>query len=105
MISLALHFLLLWPAALPRMAMESGQAPLLATLRAEVVPEPPPLDLPAHLPKVRFAQVLGDAQLLRLNLGILLLHLIQVSMFIVVPVQAERPARRRQAAPGALILP
>lgn len=42
MISLALHFLLLWPAALPRMAMESGQAPLLATLRAEVVPEPPP---------------------------------------------------------------
>ena len=50
-----------------------------------VVPEPPPLDLHAHLPKVRFAQVLGDAQLLRLNLGILLLHLIQVSMFVVVP--------------------
>ena len=35
MISLALHFLLLWPAALPRMGMETGQAPLLATLRAE----------------------------------------------------------------------
>jgi protein TonB len=42
MISLALHFLLLWPAALPRTGMETGQAPLLATLRAEVVPEPSP---------------------------------------------------------------
>lgn len=42
LISLALHLLLLWPAALPRMAMETGQAPLVATLRAEAVPEPPP---------------------------------------------------------------
>lgn len=42
LISLALHFLLLWPAALPRMAMETGQAPLVATLRSEAVPEPPP---------------------------------------------------------------
>lgn len=42
MISLALHFLLLWPAALPRTGMETGQAPLLATLRAGVVPEPSP---------------------------------------------------------------
>jgi protein TonB len=42
MISLALHFLLLWPAALPRTGMETGQAPLLATLRAEAVPEPSP---------------------------------------------------------------
>ena len=42
LISLALHLLLLWPAALPRMAMETGQAPLVATLRAEAVPEPSP---------------------------------------------------------------
>ncbi len=50
-----------------------------------VVPAPPPLDLHAHLPKIPFARVLGDAQLLRLNLGIFLLHLIQMSMFVVVP--------------------
>lgn len=39
-LSLALHVLLLWPAALPRMAMQTGQAPLAATLRAVAAPEP-----------------------------------------------------------------
>lgn len=50
-----------------------------------VVPEPPSHDPHAHLPKVPFAQVLGDPQLLRLNLGIFILHLIQMAMFVVVP--------------------
>jgi protein TonB len=50
MISLALHFLLLWPAALPRMAMETGQAPLVATLRSEAVHEPPPPPAPRGTP-------------------------------------------------------
>jgi len=50
-----------------------------------VVPEPPPHDLHAHLPKVPFAQVLTNPQLLRLNLGIFILHLIQMAMFVVVP--------------------
>ncbi len=59
MISLALHFLLLWPAALPRMGMETGQAPLLATLRAEAVPEPSPP------PAQRGTPVSGKASLAR----------------------------------------
>lgn len=50
-----------------------------------IVPEPPPHDLHAHLPKVRFAEVLTNPQLLRLNFGIFLLHFMQLSMFIVVP--------------------
>lgn len=59
MISLALHFLLLWPAALPRTGMETGQAPLLATLRAEAVPEPSPP------PAQRGTPVSGKASLAR----------------------------------------
>lgn len=37
-LSLALHLLLLWPAALPRMVLQAGQAPLAATLRAVAAP-------------------------------------------------------------------
>ncbi len=58
-ISLVLHFLLLWPAAQPRMDLKAGQAPLVATLHSEAVPEsPPPL-------AQRFPPVSGQASLVQ----------------------------------------
>jgi MFS family permease len=50
----------------------------------KVVPEPPPAQH-AHLEPVSFRDVLLHPQLLRLNLGILVLHFIQMAMFVVVP--------------------
>ncbi|HQR04424.1 MAG: MFS transporter [Proteobacteria bacterium] len=47
-----------------------------------MVPEPPP---PQPGPKVRFTEVLSNAQLLRLNFGIFTLHATQMAMFVVVP--------------------
>jgi len=47
-----------------------------------IVPEPPP---PIEGPKVPFSEVLGNTQLLRLNLGIFTLHLVQMTMFVAVP--------------------
>ncbi|MBI3140566.1 MAG: MFS transporter [Rhodocyclales bacterium] len=49
-----------------------------------VVPSPPPAG-PAPPAPVGFREVLLDPQLLRLNFGILALHLIQMAMFVVVP--------------------
>src|SRR5690606_25365187 len=51
-------------------------------LVTRVVPEPPP---PHPGPKVPFREVLADAQLLRLNLGIFTLHAVQMAMFVVIP--------------------
>ena len=53
-------------------------------LVARVVPDPPPAQH-AHLEPVAFRDVLWHPQLLRLNLGILVLHFIQMAMFVVVP--------------------
>ncbi|CAN5278822.1 MFS transporter [soil metagenome] len=50
-----------------------------------VVPDPPPEAVAQAKGKVRFREVLVDPQLLRLNLGIFTLHLVQMSMFVVVP--------------------
>jgi MFS family permease len=59
---------------------------VLATLAIAVVvwvvPPPPP---PAAEPPPPFAQVLMAPELLRLNLGIFLLHLVLMAMFVVVP--------------------
>ena len=46
------------------------------------VPNPPP---PAEHAPVRFREVLLQPELLRLNFGILALHLVQMAMFVVVP--------------------
>jgi predicted MFS family arabinose efflux permease len=51
-------------------------------LVTHVVPPAPPLP---HGPKPPFRDVLLDAQLLRLNLGIFTLHMVQMAMFVVVP--------------------
>jgi len=51
-------------------------------LIAYVVPEPPPRLAPQP---PRFSEVLGNAQLLRLNFGIFTLHLVQMAMFVVIP--------------------
>ncbi len=51
-------------------------------LVTHVVPEPPP---PLHGPKVPFREVLLDTRLMRLNFGIFTLHMVQMSMFVVVP--------------------
>ncbi|MDR2240212.1 MAG: MFS transporter [Zoogloeaceae bacterium] len=50
----------------------------------KVVPDPPPAEHHDMEP-VGFMEVLKDAQLLRLNFGILALHFIQMAMFVVVP--------------------
>ena len=50
----------------------------------KLVPEPPEAEHAGHAP-ARFMDVLLQPQLLRLNLGILMLHLIQMAMFVVVP--------------------
>lgn len=51
-------------------------------LIAWAVPTPPPAQ-PG--PKVPFREVLANRQLLRLNLGIFTLHMVQMAMFVVVP--------------------
>ena len=53
-------------------------------LVAKVVPDPPPAEH-HELEPVGFMDVLLDAQLARLNFGILALHFIQMAMFVVVP--------------------
>ena len=47
-----------------------------------IVPEPPPLHLG---PRVPLRDVLANTQLLRLNLGIFILHMSQMMIFVVVP--------------------
>lgn len=65
--------------------MLTGLLALAAILMvARVVPEPPSVAHHDHAP-VGFLDVLLDAQLLRLNFGILTLHFIQMAMFVVVP--------------------
>lgn len=51
-------------------------------LVTHVVPAPP---APVPGPKVPFREVLLDTRLLRLNLGIFTLHMVQMAMFVVVP--------------------
>jgi MFS family permease len=70
---------------LPGLFALTGLLALAAILMVvEVVPEPPPPQH-AHLEPVPFRDVLLHPQLLRLNLGILVLHFIQMAMFVVVP--------------------
>lgn len=45
----------------------------------------PPAPAPVPGPKVPFREVLLDTRLLRLNLGIFTLHMVQMAMFVVVP--------------------
>lgn len=47
-----------------------------------IVPEPPPVHAGLRVP---FREVLVNTQLLRLNLGIFILHMAQMMMFVVVP--------------------
>jgi len=63
-------------------AMTGALALAAIVLLRVAVPNPPPL--PGGAP-VRFAEVLFDRQLLRLNLGIFTLHMVQMAMFVVVP--------------------
>jgi MFS family permease len=51
-------------------------------LVTNVVPPAPP---PQPGPKVPFRDVLFDTQLMRLNFGIFVLHMVQMAMFVVVP--------------------
>ncbi|MEY3202549.1 MAG: hypothetical protein RIR70_2099 [Pseudomonadota bacterium] len=61
----------------------TGVLALLAVILLHTaVPNPPPK--PAG-PTVRFAKVLLDRELMRLNFGIFTLHLAQMAMFVVVP--------------------
>lgn len=62
--------------------MTSAFAIAAIGLVTHVVPAPPPL--PAG-PKPPFREVLLDTQLLRLNFGIFTLHMVQMTMFVVVP--------------------
>lgn len=52
-----------------------------------VVAAPPP---PQAGPKVPFRAVLSDTQLLRLNYGIFTLHMAQMAMFVVIPMELVR---------------
>jgi MFS family permease len=52
-------------------------------LVAKVVPSPPPL--PDHVTKPPFREVLFHGQLARMNFGVLALHVMQTSMWVVVP--------------------
>jgi len=49
----------------------------------KVVPPAPPL--PEKPPQARFAEVLANPQLLRLNFGVFTLHLMQTAMWVLVP--------------------
>jgi predicted MFS family arabinose efflux permease len=50
---------------------------------APLTPHPPTLGSPSHLE--RFMKVLKDPELLRLNIGVLILHTSQVAIFIAIP--------------------
>ena len=63
----------------------TGMLALAAILLVtRIVPDPPPPEHDGPAP-AGFMAVLLDAQLLRLNFGILTLHFIQMAMFVVVP--------------------
>ena len=61
--------------------LTAGLALLAVVVLRRVVPNPPRIEARS----ARFTVVLRDAQLLRLNLGIFTLHLVQMAMFVVVP--------------------
>ncbi|HEY8856260.1 MAG TPA: MFS transporter [Rugosibacter sp.] len=62
--------------------MTGGLALTAIAVVTYLVPEPPP---PHPGPRVPFREVLVNTQLLRLNLGIFILHMSQMMMFVVVP--------------------
>ncbi len=63
-------------------ALTGGLALLAIVVLLKVVPTPPRAPTPARLPLRR---VLVDGDLLKLNLGIGVLHMIQMAMFVVLP--------------------
>lgn len=56
---------------------------LAIPLLLKVVPDP--VAPPGAQPPPPFAQVIGDSQLMRLNFGVFTVHLVQMAMFLVVP--------------------
>lgn len=62
--------------------MTGGLALSAIVIVTYIVPEPPP---PHPGPRVPLHEVLVNTQLLRLNLGIFVLHMAQMMMFVVVP--------------------
>jgi MFS family permease len=50
-----------------------------------------------HLPRGRFAEVLGHAPLLRLDIGVFVLHAVQVAMWVVVPSLLVQAGLAKQA--------
>lgn len=62
--------------------MTGGLALTAIAVVVYIVPEPPP---PHPGPRVPLREVLVNTQLLRLNLGIFILHMSQMMMFVVVP--------------------
>lgn len=61
--------------------LTAALALLAVVVLRRVVPDPPHVEAKT----ARFSVVLHDTQLLRLNLGIFTLHLVQMAMFVVVP--------------------
>ena len=61
--------------------LTAGLSLLAVVVLRRVVPTPPRVEARP----VRFAGVLRNTQLLRLNLGIFTLHLVQMAMFVVIP--------------------
>ncbi len=61
--------------------LTAGLALLAIVVLRRVVPNPPKVEAKP----VRFKGVLRNTQLLRLNLGIFTLHLVQMAMFVVIP--------------------
>lgn len=100
-LSLALHALLLWPAALPRMVMQSGQAPLAATLRSVAASAlPAPQAQPAPAPSQN--RVVGPAQPGRAGSGV---DVAGVPGPAVYPGKASGPPGREEAVPGGMGAP
>ncbi len=62
--------------------MTGGLALAAIAVVVYIVPEPPPIHAGLRVP---FREVLVNTQLLRLNLGIFILHMAQMMMFVVVP--------------------
>ena len=62
--------------------MTGGLALAAIAVVIYIVPEPPPVHAGLRVP---FHEVLVNTQLLRLNLGIFILHMAQMMMFVVVP--------------------
>ncbi len=73
----------------------------IALLRV-AVPTPPP---PLPGPPVPFREVLADTRLLRLNFGIFALHMMQMAMFVVVPVALVSAGGLPVAAHWKIYLP